>query len=286
MPVLVHLADERNAATIRKNGVKIGKARKGIYCMPVLQEFFVSYQWLRELKRDGVKTFVGVHFKLKSDTMVYAGRYNKSHRYIALGQAIKEIMTMNDPLGYEIIIDRKILSSEITKIKHLPQNVGWRYMPGSNGKRPQCACPFCIPVGSIKGKRLREKFDPSKKQMSFAEILEKIRLATKDQEIEDLLWEIQLRRRRSNPVQLLFLLERNSNIITEALADTLSFFKHKNSKKMLLDLINHSNTAVKKAATESLLTLYGANILNALKQYNNNAVTDTAAAWEEKKTRT
>ena len=42
-------------------------------------------QWLRELKRGGVKTFVGVYFKLDSTEKVYAGRYNEPHRQITLG---------------------------------------------------------------------------------------------------------------------------------------------------------------------------------------------------------
>lgn len=60
MPILVHLADERVVTSIRKNGIKIGKDQQGIFCMPVLQNFYVSHQWLRELKRGGARTFIGV----------------------------------------------------------------------------------------------------------------------------------------------------------------------------------------------------------------------------------
>ena len=79
MPTLVHLASEREASSIKKNGIKIGKHRQGIYCMPILQNFYLSHQWLRELKRRGINTFVGVYFKLDSKTKVYAGRYNQDH---------------------------------------------------------------------------------------------------------------------------------------------------------------------------------------------------------------
>lgn len=36
---------------------------------------------------------------------------------------------MPDPLGYELIVPRKIEADKITKIKHLSQIFGWRHMP-------------------------------------------------------------------------------------------------------------------------------------------------------------
>ncbi|MFT3948560.1 MAG: hypothetical protein QM763_16475 [Agriterribacter sp.] len=108
MPILVHLADERDAKRILKSGIKPGKYSTGISCMPVLPDFYITHQWLRELKRNGVKTYIGVYFRLPSSQMVFAGKYNQEHKHITLGQAVKEIMGVADPLGYELIIDRKI----------------------------------------------------------------------------------------------------------------------------------------------------------------------------------
>lgn len=154
MPTLVHLADEKRAKMILKLGVKPWKYSKGIYCMPVLPNFYVSHQWLRELKSSGVKTIVGIYFKIDSSEMVYAGKYGNQHKHIPLGKAIAEIMSMGDPLGYELIIDRKIEASEITRIKQLPQTVGWRYTPDSHNKKP-CLCEFCL-RGTIKSAKLRK----------------------------------------------------------------------------------------------------------------------------------
>jgi len=140
---------------IFKNGIKVGKRAPGIFCMPVLTNFFVTHQWLRELKRNGARTFVGVYFKLYSDVMVFAGKYGQDHRQITLGDAISEIMSLDDPLGYELIIDRKVTPKEIVQIKHLPQTLGWRYMPDSHGTRP-CYCEFCL-KGAIKGKRTKKR---------------------------------------------------------------------------------------------------------------------------------
>ncbi len=74
---------------------------------------------VRELKRNGARSFIGIYFRLDTKTLVYAGKYNEPHRQIELGVAIKEIMTFEDPLGYELIVDRKIEPKEIDKIRFL-----------------------------------------------------------------------------------------------------------------------------------------------------------------------
>lgn len=158
MPTLVHLADERETASIRNAGIKPRVKGAGVYCMPVLPNFYVSHQWLRELKRGGARTYVGVYFKMSSDEMVFAGRYNEKHRHIRLGDAICEIMSLDDPLGYELIIDRKIEPNEISTIRHLSQTLGWRYSPKSHDTRP-CACEYCL-RGTIKGRRTKDRLDP------------------------------------------------------------------------------------------------------------------------------
>jgi hypothetical protein len=157
MATLVHLTDERNLASIRKNGIKVGKRMQGIYCMPVLPDFFVTHQWLRELKRGGAKTFIGIYFKLPSDEMVYSGKYGEDHRKISLREAIGEIMTLPDPLGYELIVCNTIAPDQITLIKHLPQTIGWRFKPDSHGTKP-CGCEFCQ-RGAIKGRRIMRRLD-------------------------------------------------------------------------------------------------------------------------------
>lgn len=209
MPVLVHLADERESASIEKNGIKARKGRRGIYCMPVTQSFYVSHQWLRELKRRGVRSCVGVYFKLDSKTMVYAGKYHQEHRHITLGEAIKEIRSMEDPLGYELLIDRKIEAREIESIRMLPQNMGWRYFPASHEKGIGCACPMCLPRGEINAKKLRDKLDPPVKLPPYNKLLAQILVEENHDEVETLLWSIKANCRRSDPKDLMFLLDRD-----------------------------------------------------------------------------
>lgn len=88
MPRFVHIADEKNAKKIKKNGIKIGKGSNGIFCMPVTNDFSISHQWLRELKRSGAKTLVGVYFKIKSDEKIWFGKYFENHQFIEAGEAL------------------------------------------------------------------------------------------------------------------------------------------------------------------------------------------------------
>ncbi|MGN6435942.1 MAG: hypothetical protein ACTHMM_05385 [Agriterribacter sp.] len=163
----------------------------------------MSHQWLRELKRRGVKTFVGIYFRVDSKTKVFAGKYNADHKHIELGQAIKEIQMMEDPLGYEIIIDRKIEAKEIKKIKHLPQTIGWRYQPRSNGKKP-CSCSYCI-KSTIKANRVRKKYEPRETTIPYNELLKRLKVEEDADKIEELLSYIGSKKRRGDPDELLFL---------------------------------------------------------------------------------
>ncbi len=281
MPTLVHLADEREAANIRRNGIKIGKYRHGIFCMPVLQNFYLSHQWLRELKRRGVKTFVGVYFKADSKTKVYAGKYNTDHKHIELGQAIREIQTMDDPLGYEIIIDRKIEAKEIQKIKGLPQNLGWRYKPRSNGQRP-CSCNYCI-RSSIRANKIREKYEPQEIKVSYSELFKRLRAEEDIFEIEDLLCRVRSKRRRGDPNELLFLLDKNSVSVDQELALTLKMFRHKNTRPILQALLLKPDNDTREFAAESLLDLYGAEAEKYLSTFNDTAIETALKDWHDKK---
>ncbi|MDB5206810.1 MAG: hypothetical protein JWR72_1885 [Flavisolibacter sp.] len=281
MPTLVHLADERETSSIKKNGIKIGKHRQGIFCMPVLTNFYLSHQWLRELKRSGVKTFVGVYFKMDSKARVYAGRYNQEHRHIELGEAIKEIQAIDDPLGYEIIIDRKIEAKEVDKIKNLPQNIGWRYKPRANGLKP-CGCDYCI-KSTIKGNRVRQKYDPKEQSISYKEILERLKIENDISEIENLLCSVRSKKRKGDPTELLFLLDKNSTSIDQEIALTLKMFKHKVSRAILLQLLDKDDSDTREFAADSLLELYGKDAEQTLKDYNDEAIQKSINDWRDKK---
>ena len=79
MPTFTHLTAEKSTGAIRRVGIKAVSAGhgtpRGVFCMPILPDHFVSHQWLRELKRRGQRTLVAVDFRLPSDEPVWFGHY-------------------------------------------------------------------------------------------------------------------------------------------------------------------------------------------------------------------
>ena len=83
MPMFVHLAPESRVALIRRNG--ISRLRKpsgdhpgGIFAVPVTRNFYVSHQWLRELKRRGQGAIAGIYFRIYDDESVWCGHYGRT----------------------------------------------------------------------------------------------------------------------------------------------------------------------------------------------------------------
>jgi hypothetical protein len=254
MPTLVHIADEKNTARIKRAGIAPSKAFKVVFFMPVVQSHFVSHQWLRELKRSGTKTMAGVYFRLASSETVWAGKYNEKHQQITLGQAIKNLSARADPLGYEIFVERKILPREITRIRHLPQNIGWRYQPDAHGKQP-CPCPRCI-RGLYGAQSIREKFDPLPPRLPYAMRKAAVIASSNADEVISALWALVDKRRRADPAFLAHLMDSKDVDVQTELASLLSYYRHPNSKSMLLKLHEHKVAEVREAAAESLHQLY------------------------------
>jgi hypothetical protein len=164
MPLFVHIGDARKEKAFVRSGIVPGARRRGVeagvYAMPLLSSYFVSHQWNRELKRGGVRKMIGVHFRVPDRQRVWIGHYNAPHVEMTAARATRVIMDAKDARGYEVIIPRKILPKEIHAVREVNDVVGWRYYPDAHGKY-LCGCPVCVPRGSIKGRRLREKFEAS-----------------------------------------------------------------------------------------------------------------------------
>lgn len=255
MPALVHITDEKNSARILRSGIAPKGFRRAVFCMPVVQNHFISHQWLRELRRSGARVLVGVYFRLPSDEVVWAGKYNELHRQMPLGQAIRELNTLIDPLGFEMFICRKIEPGSISGIRHLPQKIGWRYQPHAHGRKP-CACPVCLPRGAIKSNSIRARYDPKSIPPRY-EALRRTIIESSDQDsLVESLWRLQYKRRKADPQFMERLMAIENAEVQEYLARTLGHFQHDNSKRMLLQLCEHPSADVKEAAAESLFQLY------------------------------
>jgi len=161
MAVFVHLAFEKNLKAILRSGIsrsrKHGIAAGGIYAMPVTRNYYVSHQWLRELKRRNNGAVVAIYFRVPDDTMVLVGRYNQDHQSMNAAAAVAVMSSCENREGYEVIIPRKIAASEIHRYRTLSQVIGWRYYPEAHGRKP-CGCPYCQ-RGEYGARKLREKYE-------------------------------------------------------------------------------------------------------------------------------
>lgn len=157
--MFVHLTPEKNLKTVLRNGISRMRKRAntvtGIYAMPVTRNFFVSHQWLRELKRRGVGSIVGIYFRIPDEEIVSVGHYGQAHQDMTAAEAVNLMLNAENREGFEVIIPRRVEAKEIHRFKSIPQVVGWRYYPGANGKKP-CCCPYCQ-YGQYGGRKLREK---------------------------------------------------------------------------------------------------------------------------------
>jgi hypothetical protein len=160
--MFVHLAPEGRVAAIRRNGIRRlrrawGEFPGGVFAVPVTRNFYVSHQWLRELKRRNQGPIAGVYFRIPDDEPVWVGHYGQAHRWLTAAEAAAAFMTAESREGWEVIIPRRIEASEIHRTRRLPQVVGWRYRPGAHGTKP-CGCDFCQ-RGEYRGRRLREEYN-------------------------------------------------------------------------------------------------------------------------------
>jgi len=121
---------------VRRRGETIG-----VFCMPVLPNYYVSHEWLRELRRRGRPPRVAVDFVVPDEEPVLVGHYTRAHDEMTAAQASALIMRAEDPLGYEVVLPRAV-TPEIRRTRAVPQVVGWRYWPEARGRLP-CPCPIC-----------------------------------------------------------------------------------------------------------------------------------------------
>ena len=148
MAMFVHLAPESRIALIRRNGVRrlrrpSGDFPGGVFAVPVTRNFYVSHQWLRELKRRNQGAIAGVYFRIPDDERVWVGHYHQGHRWMSAAEAVGEFMAAEDAKGWEVVIPRRIEANEIHKTRRMPQVIGWRFSPSAKGKPPFCTCKFC-----------------------------------------------------------------------------------------------------------------------------------------------
>ena len=134
MVIFVHLTPEENVDAILGDGITCLRAQDdhpgGIFAMPVARSFYVSHQWLRELKQRGHLQVAALYFRIADSEPVWVGHYRRSHERMIAARAMDHFEREKRPEGFEVIIPRAIRPSEIHRIHHLARVMPWRHAPG------------------------------------------------------------------------------------------------------------------------------------------------------------
>jgi hypothetical protein len=233
---MVHLTPAKNIKRISRTG--ICKNGRGVYCMPVLQDYYTSHQWLRELRRWGPGPFVAVYFRLDDHEIVECGPYWQKHRSLPAAQAVQLLRQQEDAQGWEIFVPRSISSRELHTVRYLPQVLGWRYSPTSHEK-PWCHCPVCVSRGEFNSSKKREK----REYLTYSEIMTRLHsLHTQAQEcyaheenIQEMVLLLDtLRYRKAGAASdFLFLVDFPSDDVLDALYDLFSVYKGITARRLL-----------------------------------------------------
>ncbi len=134
MVIFVHLTPEEKVDGILREGIAClrsqGDHPRGIFAVPVARSFFVSHQWLGELKQRGHLQVAALYFHIPGLEPVWVGHYRHSHERMSAGEAMDCFEREERPEGFEVIIPRAIRPGEIHRIHHLARVMPWRHAPG------------------------------------------------------------------------------------------------------------------------------------------------------------
>lgn len=245
--MLVHLTPEKNARRIRRAGIAASGYRRGVFCMPVLSSYVLSYQWLRELRRGGQRLIVAVHFRVPDHELVLVGHYSEAGTEMTAAEAVSVILHAEDPRGYQIVIPRSIAPTELHRVRHVRQVTGWRYQPNAHGRRP-CVCPACLGRGEYKAAVLRRRFDTDPPDLTKPQLLRQLRNATNDDDVITALYDLG-RRSRGDIDDVAGFADHANPEVRYALAWALHRYRGTEARRLLARLTTDPDPEVRRAAT-------------------------------------
>ena len=125
MAMFVHFAPVSELASIKRHGLRARRKSRGVYVVPATPDFYASHQWLRELRRcHGNATLMAIYFRVAGDTPALYGRYGGPHAIGTADMAVAALMTAEQPLGFETILDGPFPPSVITSYRTVRQVTG------------------------------------------------------------------------------------------------------------------------------------------------------------------
>jgi len=154
MVTFVHITPSKNAAHIRRCGLRANKDRGGVYAFPVIESHTLSHQWTRELMKWSRQPMSGVYFRVGDEERVLFGHYNQPRVALSAARAVAAVRAAADPRGFQVILPDSIAPSAITRIAPVRGVIGWRHFPSAHGRKP-CGCPACNGRGEPGSAKIR-----------------------------------------------------------------------------------------------------------------------------------
>ena len=151
MARFVHIADARDAARIRRSGLR---STRDLFCVPMTADPLSAFQWARELRARGYRTSIAIIFVVPDERLVSVGRFGQPGTEMTAAQAVDFFRRQDDSRGLEVRISGSVGAGDVKSIRRVPRNAGWRFYPEAKGKRP--FWPF---RGSINARRLRHTIE-------------------------------------------------------------------------------------------------------------------------------
>lgn len=260
---LVHLARASAERAIGKGGLKGTKATiattpttntvlaHAVYAMPVVVDFWTTFQWLRELRRGHDERLVAVYARVPDNEPVYFGRYNEPHA--AHTAAAAAAWVLKNPAGAQIVVPRSIAAKDVVAIRRMKQLVGWTEVPEPS-KNFACVCSACLPHGD---RHLMRRV-----RAAFATGLAAARRASSDVELLAALHTLELPlergRDRLEHTKLVAFSRSPSPKVRRAAAWLLGYFRFNTVKGVLQSLLDDPHLEVRQEAVESLVRVSGA----------------------------
>jgi hypothetical protein len=253
MTLLVHITSQEIARKISKNGINKGVTNGFVYFMPISFSHYISHQWMRELKRSGIKNFSAVYFKLNDDAMVWHGYYNANHENEPLSIAVGKFMRLADQQGYEFYVSGRINKGSITKISNIKKIMGWRYHPKAHGIKP-CNCPACLMRGEYSSAKRRKAWNDENEKPKYTTEEARVILSGSNDidEIYVAMWIFGKKYRQDDPQFLFRVFDFNDEILSSDGVKILSKFKHPKAKAKLIEFSKGDNADLAEYALQLL----------------------------------
>ena len=144
MATFVHIADDRMRSRIHRGGIRVTELlarsedlaapRRGVFCVPVVPNFQMTFQWLRELKRRGHRLACGVHLRIDDTQAVFVGHYNQVTQRMTAARSIAFFLQAEDARGLQVVVPRAIAARENHGNSLDPAVDGMALLPGSESK--------------------------------------------------------------------------------------------------------------------------------------------------------